>query len=200
MSTATNKQTARLDQFFTGAEARHDRWRSLLSAARGWDAAVSQQRQGADKQRSALAAGFGELRQWEDFFAYPGPTLLGTIEQRITQGDATGTARLVQAISAALLTHSYRTNAADWEGEDIVPGSMGDRLPLTGDRTAPHRPYFEMLIATIAPRATWAGFQEELRKLRRSQDKFVYETVFVGNYEDAILATILNGDLEAAII
>src|SRR5437667_366041 len=69
MSTASNKQTARLDQFFTGAEARHDRWRSLLSAARGWDAAVSQGRQDVDKQRSTLADRFGELRQWEDFFA-----------------------------------------------------------------------------------------------------------------------------------
>src|SRR5262249_7699270 len=124
MSTATTKETPRLDQFFTGAEARHDRWRSLLSAARGWDAAVSQQRHGAEKERSALAASFGELRQWEDFFAYPGPALLGTIDQRITEGDATGAARLIQAISAALLTHSYRTNAADWEGAAILPGSV----------------------------------------------------------------------------
>jgi arginine decarboxylase len=40
----------------------------------------------------------------------------------------------------------------------------------------------------------------ELRKLRRPHDKFVYESVFVGSFEDAVLATILNGSFEAVII
>ena len=200
MSTATTKQRTRLDQFFTGAEARHDRWRSLLNAARLWDAAVNQDRKGVETQRSSVVATFNELQQWESFFAYPGPTLLGTIEQRILQDDARETARLVRAISAALLTHSYRTKAADWEGEEILPGSMSERLPLTENGAAPHRPYFELLIVTAAPPTTWRGFKEELRKLRRSQDKFIYETVFVGSFEDAILATILNGALEAVVV
>jgi hypothetical protein len=35
----------------------------------------------------------------------------------VASSDAVGTARLVQSISNALLTHSYRSNVADWEGE-----------------------------------------------------------------------------------
>src|SRR5205814_9951206 len=45
--------------------------------------------------------------------------------------------------------------------------------------------------------AKWADLAQELRKLRRSQDKFIYEPVFVGNFEDAVLGAILNGNLEA---
>ena len=38
MSTPKNTKEVRVDQFFTGAEARFDRWRSLLQAARHWEA------------------------------------------------------------------------------------------------------------------------------------------------------------------
>src|SRR5207302_5824386 len=133
-------------------------------------------------------------------FAYPGPALLKKIEDRITQGIASGTAALIQSISAALLSHSYRTNAADWEGQDVFTGSMSDKLPIASDGSTPHRPYFEVLIATAAFPSTWPGFKGEFRKLRRPQDTFIYETVFVSSFEDAILGTILNGSLEAVII
>jgi len=68
-----------------------------------------------------------ELRQWEDFFAYPGHELLRTLSERIDAGDATGTVRLAQTISAALLTHSYRANVADWEGEEQSPIGFSER-------------------------------------------------------------------------
>lgn len=194
MSTTSSKQNVRLDQFFTVAEARQDRWRKLLSAARAWEASRT------EAKRASVASSFAELRQWEDFFAYPGPALLQTLGRRIAEGDTTGTTRLVQAISAALLTHSYRTSAADWESEEVSPGSMSEKLPIAADGHTPHRPYFEVMIATVARPETWAAFREELRKLRRSQDAFVYETVFVGSFEDAILGTVLNGGLEAVII
>jgi arginine decarboxylase len=41
---------------------------------------------------------------------------------------------------------------------------------------------------------------QEFKKLRRPQDRFIYELVFVGSLEDAILASILNGNLETAIV
>ena len=129
MSNEKTKQTVQLDQFFTVAEARHDRWRNLLSAARAWNMA-KQQNAAAEAKRDNVTTTFAELRQWEEFFAYPGPALLNAVKERISEGDATGTARLVQAISNALLTHSYRTNAADWEGEEIFAGSISEKLPL----------------------------------------------------------------------
>jgi arginine decarboxylase len=199
MSNAANLQNVRLDQFFTVAEARHDRWRTLLSAARAWEAAKVQN-SGTEARRAGVVAVFAELRQWEEFFAYPGPALLNVLRERISEGDITGTIRLAQSISAALLTHSYRTNAADWESEEIFPGSISEKLPITADGNAPHKPYFEVLIVSAARPETWPAFKEEFRKLRRSQDAFVYETVFVGSFEDAVLGTILNGGLEAVII
>ncbi len=200
MSTATTTDKPRVDQFFTVAEARFDRWRALLESARAWESSAQAQRTSQiDSHRASVSTKIGELRQWEDFFAYPGPRLLRVLDERIASDDAKGTARLVQAISAALLTHSYRTNMADWETDEEGPAGVGERLPA-GEDVAAHRPYFEVLMVTPARPALWPEIAQEFRKIRRSQDKFIYEQVFVGAFEDAILGVILNGSLEAVVI
>jgi arginine decarboxylase len=199
MGAPTKAQDAQVDRFYTVAEARFDRWRSLLQHARSWEVAANQQPAEREKHREAVSSSFQELRQWEDFFAYPGQTLLRALNERIASGDATGTSRLTQSISAALLTHSYRTNPSDWESGEQTSITFTD-IPGSGEESAAHRPYFEVLMVSPARPAAWAELAQELRKLRRSQDKFVYEPVFLGSFEDAVLGAILNGSVEAVVI
>ena len=200
MTAPAKAPAVRVDQFFTVAEARFDRWRSLLQEAREWEDSANRQAPEKEKCREATEAALQELRQWEDFFAYPGEKLLRTLDERIASGDAGGTARLAQSISAALLTHSYRTNTADWESEEPSQVAFAERVPGSEAVAAPYRPYFEVLVVSPARPAAWSELAQELRRLRRPQDKFVYEPVFVGSFEDAVLATILNGSVEAVVI
>src|SRR2546429_6526011 len=102
MSTTAKAPAARVDQFFTVAEARFDRWRSLLQAARVWEAAANRQPSEKEKQQEATSASFQELRQWEDFFAYPGEALLRTLGERITSGDATEIGRAQSELQSRL--------------------------------------------------------------------------------------------------
>ena len=134
MSTATNASVPRVDQFLMAAEARFDRWRALLQEARLWDRSTNQQTPG--KHHAAVTKCFNELRQWEDYFAYPGQTLLKSLEERIASSNASGTARLLQSMSAALLTHSYRSSAADWEGEGQAAINLGEQVPVSGEESA----------------------------------------------------------------
>jgi len=198
MSSATKVQGVQLDRFFTVAEARLDRWRSLLQAARAWEAAANKSQEEAERHRGIFSSAFAELRQWEDFFAFPGPALLKTLQERAAAGDAIGTVGMAQKISTALLTHSYRTNTAGWENEEQSL-TFADRLPGTREASQ-YRPYFEVLVVSSAQPSAWSELSQELRKLRRPQDKFVYESVFAGNFEDAVLGAILNGSIEAVVI
>src|SRR5277367_1783789 len=200
MRTSKTPETSRVDQFFMAGEARFDRWRALLQAARTWERSVSSQPSDKAEHHAAVTNSFQELLQWEDFFAYPGLGLLNSLRERITSGDATGTARLAQSISAAVVTHSYRNNPADLENEEEVSINFGDRVTGTGEEGATHRPYFEVLVVSPARRGMWQELSKDLRKLRRAHDKFIYEPVFAGTFEDAVLATILNGGIEAVII
>ncbi len=200
MNTQVKPEAPRVDQFFMGAESRSDRWRALHQASRIWERSASQPDPSNDEHRAAVTKCFQELLQWEDFFAYPGQKLLNSLNERIVSGDATGAARLIQSIGTALLTHSYRTSAADWESEDQGTVNLVERVPVAGEDGAPQRPYFEVLVVSPARRAAWQELAQDFRKLRRPQDKFVYELVFVSSFEDAVLATILNGGIEAVIV
>ena len=200
MNTPVKPEAPRVDQIFMGAEARFDRWRALNQASRLWDRSTSKQDSGKTEHRAAVTNCFQELRQWEDYFAYPGQKLLASINERIASDDAAGTARLIQSISTALLTHSYRANVADWESEEQSTINLAGRVPVDGEDGAAHRPYFEVLVVSPARRTAWQELAQDFRKLRRPQDKFVYELVFVSSFEDAVLATILNGSIEAVIV
>src|SRR5690348_7403932 len=199
MSTAPKAPAARVDQFFTVAEVRFDRWRSLLQAARVWEGAATRQPSEKEKHQAATSASFQELRQWEDFFAYPGESLLRTLGERIASGDATGSSLLAQSISTALLTHSYRSNRSDWEPEEHSTINLTERVPGSSEEKQ-YRPYFEVMVVSPAHSTKWSELAQDLRKLRRPHDKFIYEPVFVGNFEDAVLGAILNGSIEAVVI
>jgi len=200
MSTPAKREAPRVDQFLMAAEERFDRWRALLQATRTWERFASQQDQNKGEHQATVAKLFQELLQWEDFFAYPGQALLKSLGERVASSDAVGTARLVQSISNSLVTHSYRSSVADWEGEEQSAINLGESVPGTGEERAAHRPYFEVLVVSPARRTAWHELAADFRRLRRPQDKFVYEPVFVGTFEDAVLATILNGGVEAVII
>ena len=197
MSVTQRVQPTRVDQFFTGTEARMDRWRGLLRLAREWQAASKQGK--GEPERTKVANAVSDLKQWEDFFAYPGQQLLSRLEEKVAANDATGTTRLAQSLSNALLTHSYRTNLHDWSDEEQDPVRFADKIPGT-DETASHRPYFEVLVVSPAPPSAWAELKAELRKLRRADDRFIYEPVFVSSFEDGVLGAILNGSFQSVVI
>ena len=199
MSTPTIAKT-RVDAFFTVAEARSDRWRSLVNAANTWLASAAEHLPERESDRAEVSAALTELKQWEDFFAYPGAALLRKVNDRIASGDATGAARLIQQISAAVASHSYRANVGEWEAEDEAPHVLAEAVKGLGEEGTQYRPYFEVLVVSPSgPAARTQGVQE-LRKLRRQADRFVYEPVVVGSFEDAVLGVILNGAIQSVLI
>ena len=71
--------------------------------------------------------------------------------------------------------------------------------PTAGERRA-QRPYFEVLFVNNQPAARWPALAAELRRLRRPEDAFVYEPVFVGSFEDAFCAAEVNPAIAAVVI
>src|SRR6188508_631634 len=172
-----------LDHFFSAVAARLDLWRDVSRAAQAWGA-NSASRGNAGLQASCNEA-LTALLPLEDFQAYPGAKVMSAIKQRAASGDAMGTARLVQRVSSALMSKSYRSDAGEFEPED--DGATPERaMPAAKGETA-SRPYFEVLFVTPTPPSRWAAHAQQIRKLRRSQDQFAYEPVFVGSFEDAVL-------------
>jgi arginine decarboxylase len=192
MDTAHERPQQRIDNFFSTPAAREDRWRALVDASKAWAA--------GDGSRVAYESALNDASPIEEFFAYPGASLVAALRHRAESGDATGTASLTWRISSALLTRSFRQHAADWDPYAEVSANAPDILPPSLGRSGTAPPYFEVLIVTGAPVERWPSICSEWRRLRRQQDDFVYEPVVVGSAEDALCAIMLNFDLAAVVI
>jgi arginine decarboxylase len=186
-----------MNQFFSASEARIDRWRLLNRIAKALPAA---ERQAAEKLRSEATAVLAELMPLEDVNGYPGPNLMEQVQERLQQGDWTALARLVQKVSGALLSNSYRDDPNAWVADDEGEAQLPDVLPPSVGRGQSRRAYFEALIVAAGDRSTWPSLRETFRRLRREEDAFVYEPVVVGSFEDAVLATLLNFNLQSVVI
>src|SRR5688572_22494483 len=183
----TSTSAPRLDHFFSAVAARLDLWRDLSRSAQAWGSNPASR--GDASLQAACNEALTALLPVEAFQAYPGGRLLNTIKERLAAGDALGTARLVQRISSALMSRSYRSDAGEWESEDETPAT--ERALPTSMGETKGRPYFEVLFVTPTPPSRWPAHVQQIRKLRRPQDQFIYEPVFVGTFEDAVLAVIL---------
>jgi arginine decarboxylase len=62
------------------------------------------------------------------------------------------------------------------------------------------RPYFEVLFVVPTPPSRWPTHMQQMRRLRRTQDEFVYESVIVGSFEDAVLGVVLNSSVQSVVI
>ena len=199
MAQATPIPSMDLKDFFSAAEARTDRWRQMSAAGRAWHAAAA--RGQADE---ALHADVGRLLAdvavLEDYWAYPGSRIMATVAEALKEHDAAMFARIVQKVSAALLTGAYRHDTAAWDPLEEREGRLPEVLPPDVQPGEPVKPYFEVLVVTPNDPRGWERARRELRRLRRPEDPFTYEIVQVGSFEDGVLGTIFNTNLEAVVL
>ncbi len=173
-----------LKDFFSASEARLDRWQRLSSAA---------------KAQRPLEQLLAELEPLENCWAYPGAGLFAELRHLAETGDHAGSARLADRISKALLRGSYRHDPAVWQADDSDQSADAPAVPA-GYASEQHRPYFEVLVVRdgITPELVQRN-RDELHKLRRPEDPFVYQVVFVPSFEDAVIATISNYNIQAVV-
>src|SRR3954453_22424693 len=186
-------QPGRIDQFLLMHSARLDNWRDITARAETWQA--------GEIDRAELDASITAVEPVEGYYAYPGPTLFAALRERIAANDAAGSARLGRRFSNALLTRSYRARPSEWDlHSERSVDEVADVLPPGLEDGETHRPYCEVLFASAQPAARWPTLAEEVRRLRRPEDAFVYEPVFVGSFEDAFCAAAVNPAITSVVV
>jgi arginine decarboxylase len=188
-----------LTDFFSATEARTDRWRQLCAVARAWQSATARGKVEDERFAEAVEL-FGELAALEAFFAYPGSRLMAAIEQALAERNPGVCVRLVQHVSAALLTGAFRHDGAAWDPMQEEGARAAELLPMDFQPANGHKPYFEILVVTPADPSQWERSRHDLKRLRRPDDAFVYEIVPVGTFEDAVIGTVCNPNIQAVVI
>ncbi len=189
-----------LKDFFSAAEARIDRWCEMNTVGRAWEAAIAQGLPG-DKLLAQAAQFLGEISPMESYWAYPGSAPDDDRTRSASMKPMQGVfARLVQKISNSLLTGGYRHDSAAWDPLQESEARPLDALPPDAQVGESRKPYFEVLVVTPNDPSTWERARNELKRLRRPEDLFHYEIVQVGSFEDGVIGTIFNHNVQAVVI
>jgi arginine decarboxylase len=185
-----------LADFFSATDARRDRWSLFEACAEAYAAG----RGSNEELLSEIGALLEEIEPLEHYWAYPGVGLMRALRELAAGRDAPGLSNAVHRIKSAIFSGAYRRDPAAWNlEEESGETSFADRLPPGMAPDVGQRPYFELL--TVAPESARTNHpQRELRKLRRPEDPFTYETVQCFTFEDAVVATIVNTNIQAAVI
>lgn len=181
------------DLFLTSSQ-RMDQWRTLFRHAAHAAAAAD------PDELAKIRTEFQRMRVLEDYWGYPGRMLNNELERLLTEGDLQGFANGVHIISAALHTNAHHSLEGAWH-LDSNPTESFDEISNTGvGRQILPRPYFEVLVVAADMPALWDGLTTRIRELRRLTDDFIYQPVIVESYEDALVAVILNPNIQAVVV
>ncbi len=181
-------------------QMRADAWCRLEEAAEGL--ALPADAAQRDREIAAIGELLKQLTPVEPYWAYPGTLQFSKVVRMYTAGEYIKFARAVSRINRALTTDAYRRGDVD-ESEQADAGAhaRGDMQSTDGDSPSnKERLYFEVLVVDSLTEDQERLLRKEIRGWRRSDAEFVYELVFVGSAEEALIAARLNVNLQAVVI
>ena len=172
---------------------RRDAWSDLEeTSSQGAD--LIEQGRPADATIPKIGSLLAMLGPFEWYWGYPGRRRFEEVQQLFAAGHIQRGARLVADLNRAISTDSFRGTVAVMPGGDE---SAGGHPPTRGGS---RRPYFEVLVVDEMTPHQERGLREELHRLRRPEDEFVYELVVVPSFEDAVTAVMFNFSLQACVV
>ena len=195
LSTTARKQ---LRHYHSATQLRADTWHRLeqytskLSDRHARKADIA-------KFSKAVGDAFAILEPMENYTAFPSLSDFELLWKLYNREDYSTLARVVARIVRALSSHTYRRHHIDLTAEDDED-EKDDRQANHVESSHNVRPYFELLIVDDISRAEIAKLRQGLRDMRRPEDKFIYEVVVVPSFEDALIATLFNHNIQACVI
>ena len=131
------------------------------------------------------------LESLEMYWASPGQQYVMELRRVLDAGDYLEALSLIEPVARRVAGHNQHAQepAPDAERE-------ADRV----EEPAESRKRFEVLVIDDVSSADREALQTELLNQRRPADAFNYELVFVPSFEDAVVAILLNPDIQACVL
>ncbi|TWU48050.1 aminotransferase class I/II-fold pyridoxal phosphate-dependent enzyme [Rubripirellula reticaptiva] len=146
---------------------------------------------------------FSFLQPLEEFFVFPGIPALEQVkaafEQRRYDDFARQIVRMVRMMTNGLFRKlDLTTSRLSDYGDLLNVAKLSDELHTRIRQEK--RPYFQVLIVDDLTETESKEVRRQLRDLRRPDDLFFYEVVVARSYEDALLAALINPDIQTCVV
>lgn len=143
------------------------------------------------------------LRPLEEFFVFPGIPALEQVADSFAnkryEEFARQTIRMVRMMSNGLFRKLDLTTSKLTDYGDLLSAAKLSEDLHTRIRQE-KRPYFQVLVVDDLAYIEAKELRRQLRDLRRADDLFFYEVVVAPTYEDALLAVLINPDIQTCIV
>jgi len=133
----------------------------------------------------------------ESYWAFPGGRVFGELCNWIERGELARAHQAVRRIHRMLAAQTYRHQSTAPESE----GELPSQIETDSERQAQlSRPYFEVLIVDEMSPSEEDALRRRVQHKRNLDDDFVFDVVVVPSFEDALIATLVNFNLQAVVI
>ncbi len=184
---------------------RTDLWHFLRDSARRLRRIHDDSRYAEDKMWLLTACDevFDFLRPLEDYFAFPGPLALEQLRANFDNSAydmlARQTSRLVRMMNNGAFRRLDLASSRLQDYADLLNvGKLSEEIHTRIRQE--QRLYFEALIVDDLTRQEAVELRTQARELRRRDDKFMYEVTIASTFEDALIAVLLNPNIQSCLI
>lgn len=186
-----------LSKYYNASQLRADTWNQLKYYAQRLNEKKATKKDLVKAQKSVEEA-FNTLEPIEMYFAFPGKETFGHLKRQYDRGDYDLLAHQAARIVRALVSNAYRHREISLHSPDEM--TEADDQEISSHETAFGRPYFESLVVDQMSVGEEARLRHGLRDMRRNEDRFIYESLVVPTFEDALIAVLLNHNVQAVTI
>ncbi len=188
-----------LSQHYNASQLRLDTWNRLKDASKQLDS-KAQNSKLHERLKDIVESCLDRLEPIEAYWAFPGKDLLLHLRQSYNRSE--------YQILASTVTYVVRLLSSDLYRSMIGKGSSLEKL---GDEAYYNRfekskssnqnkHYFEVLVVDDLNPVEERGFRKRMLELISPDDSLVYNLVLVPSFEDALIAVMLNPNIQSCIV
>ncbi|QFT46607.1 Lysine decarboxylase, inducible [Roseivivax sp. THAF40] len=185
--------------YYSATQLRADRWSALRECAESLQVHGIEGRQGKRLMESARAL-LDALAPIEKYWAFPGSHSFEHLRRMLESRNIDDLVISVRRVARALTSGAYRRRSIPLSSEEIDNEDFEDESALAPEDRALGRPYFEVLIVDNVNDQQERFLRNNLHRMRRAEDNFIYEAVVVPSLEDALMGILFNHNVQAVIV
>jgi arginine decarboxylase len=199
-TSAGTKAGMSLSHYYNTSQLRADTWQRLKHLTSRLDEKLARKGDIA-RLKAAIGDALGTLEPIETYWAFPGKDAFQQLRRLFELEEHHAVAQLVARIVRALVSDSYRRRQVPLRHAlDLAEIEENADVAELAEESAYTRPYFELLVVDNLPAGQEHTLKAGLREMRRPEDRFVYETLVVPSFEDALIAVLLNYNIQTVVI
>lgn len=184
-----------ISQYYNASQFRADTWNRLKSIVIRLN-----EGRGRENDKETAKALLEELEPMESYWAFPGTQHFHHLSKLLHAEHFDDLSYMVGRIVTALMSGQYRRRHINLTAlTDMHQDESGEDTDEIEEQLR-RRPYFETLVVDDLTPHQQKTQRDQLIDMRRDEDAFTYEPVFVPSFEDALIAILLNHNIQAVVI